>query len=166
VSRTQLMGIAAVGVAIAAYAYNNSASHVGLQCEIADTTQYYGKTVTSPSSDTKQHTWVLKLSGSTWRLISQDGQPMQEMIDQEAKREGKQPVDFRLPLRTTSGTYVRMEPEDKHDGDYNSKNTGVFIDRVNGTMTGESWLGEKSGNFGTHLTTTGKCSPIDIKANL
>jgi hypothetical protein len=31
--------------------------------------------------------------------------------------------------------------------------------------TNESWVTEKNG-FGNHLRTTGKCSAIDIKANL
>jgi hypothetical protein len=101
-----------------------------------------------------------------WRLISQDGQPMKEMLDQLMKAEGKKAPAFQLPLRVTDEVYVLMEPEEKHDGDYDSKNTGLFIDRISGAMTGESWLGEKSGDFGTHLTTTGHCSPIDIKANL
>jgi hypothetical protein len=162
-----LIGVAALAIGGAAYRYYGQ-KPVGLQCQYTDETSYYGKNVTGSSGRTDRHTWMLELNGGTWRLISLDGQPMKEMMAQLAKADGKniQAPAFQLPLRVTDEAYVLMEPEEKHDGDYNSKNIGLLIDRVGGTMTGESWRADKSGDFGTHLTTTGKCSPIDIKANL
>jgi hypothetical protein len=167
VKKAILIGVAALAIGGATYLYYGQ-KPVGLQCQMTDETSYYGKNGAGSSPDAKQHTWVLELNGSTWRLISQDGQPMKEMLAQLAKANGKnaQAPAFQLPLRTTDEAYVLMEPEEKHDGNYDSKDNGFFIDRISGTMTGESWLGEKSGDFGTHLKTTGKCSPTDIKANL
>jgi hypothetical protein len=166
VKKAVLIGVAALAISGAAYRYYGQ-KPVGLQCQDTEETSYYGKNATGSSGRTDRHTWVLELNGSTWRLISQDGQPMKEIMAQLAKAEGKkQAPAFQLPLRVTDETYVLMEPEEKHDGEYNSKNNGHFIDRVSGTMTGESWLADKNGDLGSHLTTTGKCSPIDIKANL
>ena len=70
------------------------------------------------------------------------------------------------PLRVTDETYVLMEPEENHEGNYNSKDSGLYIDRISGAMTGENWMREKSGDSHTHLTSTGQCSPIDINAKL
>ena len=169
--------IGAIALTIGAMAWHNNimsladiigSKPVGLQCQMNDETSYYGKNTFGSSPTTRQHTWVIELNGSKWHIVTMDGQPMKEMVAQLAKENGRQLENgmMNVPLRVTAEAYVLMEPEEKHDGDYNSKNTGLYIDRLSGAMNGESWLGEKSGDFGTHLTTTGKCSPIDIKANL
>jgi hypothetical protein len=112
---------------------------------------------------------VIELNGgSTWRVVTADGKSWKETFESDAKAHGKKlengMLDF--PLRVTAETYVLKEPEERHEGNYDTKEAGFYIDRLSGAMNDESWRAEKSGNFGTHLTTTGKCSPIDIKANL
>jgi hypothetical protein len=165
VKKAILIGVVTLVIGGAAYRYY-SQKPVGLQCQMIDVTEYYGKSTTSGRP--AQHTWVLELNGSTWRWISQDGQPMKEMLDRWAKADGKNvPAPaFQIPLRVTDEAYVLMEPKENHDGEYDRKDDGLFIDRVNGMITGESWMRQKNGDWGQHVTTNGKCSPIDIKANL
>ena len=168
-----LILIGAVALAIGATAWHNNnmsisdiigSKSVGLQCQMTDETSYY----TGGGPTIAQHTWVIELNGSTWRIVTADGYPWKERLDQLAKANGKKLESGMLnsPLRVTAEAYVLMEPEEKHDGDHDFLDRGLYIDRVSGAMTGESYRSEKSGGFGTHLTTTGKCSPIDIKANL
>ena len=169
--------IGAVALAIGATAWHNNnmsisdiigSKSVGLQCQYAEVTEYYTKDALPTSPTTKQHTMVIELNGSTWRIVTADGYPWKERLDQLAKANGKKLESGMLnaPLRLTAEAYVLMKPEEKHDGDHDFLDRGLYIDRVSGAMTGESYRSEKSGGFGTHLTTTGKCSPIDIKANL
>jgi hypothetical protein len=169
--------VGAVALAIGGTAWHNNnmsisdivgSKPVGLQCQMNDETSYYGKNTFGSSPTTRQHTWVIELNGSTWRIVTVDGQPWKEMLEHEAKASGKKLESGMLnaPLRVTAETYVLREPEEKHEGNYDSKDTGFYVDRLSGAMNDESWLGEKSGDFGTHLTTIGKCSPIDIKPNL
>jgi hypothetical protein len=93
---------------------------------------------------------------------------LKELIEQTAKANGKklEGVALNTPPRVTDEIYVLMEPHENHEGIYNSKDSGWYIDRISGAMTGENWRSEKNGDSHIHMTTTGKCSPIDIKANL
>ena len=76
-------------------------------------------------------------------------------------------VTLDTPLRVTDETYVLMEPHENHEGTYNSKDNGWYVDRISGTMTGESWTSEKGAHhLDSHLTSNGHCSPIDINVKL
>ena len=170
--------IGAVAVAIGATAWHNNnisisdiigSKSVGLQCQYADVTEYYTKDALPTSPTTKQHVMVIELSGGTWRIVTIDGQSWKEMVKQGEKegwaKSGALNM-LNMPLRVTDETYVLREPGEDHAGVYDTKNSGWDIDRISGAMTGETWMSEKKGDSHTHLTTTGKCSPIDIKANL
>ena len=174
----QAILIGAVALAIGATAWHNNgmsisdvigSKPVGLQCQFADVTEYYSTSGGSTTSTTAQHTMVIELSGRTWRMVTVDGKSWKELVEQDAKANGKKMdgVTLDTPLRVTDETYVLMEPHENHEGTYNSKDNGWYVDRISGTVTGESWTGEKgAGRWDSHLTSNGHCSPIDINAKL
>ena len=167
--------IGAVALAIGATAWHNNnmsiadiigSKSVGLQCQYSDVTEYYVKDALPTSPTTKQHMMVIELSSRTWRIVTIDGQSWKELIEQTANANGKKMDGVTLPLRVTDETYVLGEPHENHEGIYNSKDSGWYIDRISGAMTGENWMSEKNGDSHTHLTSNGHCSPIDINAKL
>ena len=112
---------------------------------------------------------VIELSGRTWRMVTVNGKSWKELLEQTAKANGKKMdgVTLDAPLRVTDETYVLMEPHENHEGTYNSKDNGWYVDRISGTMTGESWTGEEGAHrWDSHLTSKGHCSPIDINVKL
>jgi hypothetical protein len=169
--------IGAVALVIGATAWHNNnmsisdiigSKPVGLQCQIGGDQTSFFKGGTPYKPNKPPETWVIELNGSTWRMVTVDGQSWKEMVSQLAKSEGKQMDDRALnfPLRVTAEAYVLFEPEEKDDGKYKTLNRGLYIDRISGAVTGETSWGEKNGDFSQTTKTTGKCSPIDIKANL
>ena len=169
--------IGAVALAIGATAWHNNnmsisdiigSKSVGLQCQMTDETTHYSKVFGeyTTSRETDQYTYVLELSGSAWRVVSRDGRSIKETMAAEAK--GKTiPADaFLSPLRVTDETYVLIEPGKEDDGKYKIIKNGLFIDRVTGMVTGSLSRGSKEFGDNYDVTTTGKCSPIDINAKL
>jgi hypothetical protein len=169
--------IGPVALAIGATALHNNGMNisdiigskaVGLQCQYADVTEYYSTSGGSTTSTTEQHTTVIELSGRTWRTVTFDGKSWKELLEHDAKANGKKMdgVTLDTPLRVTDETYVLMEPHEDPDA-YAFKNNGWYVDRISGTMTGESWTREKGAHhWDGHLTSNGHCSPIDINAKL
>jgi hypothetical protein len=168
--------VGAVALAIGATAWHNNGMSISdiigskpltLQCQYAEVTTSYGKSY-GGSPMTKQRTMVVEINGGTWRLVSTEGQSWKEFVKQMAEKDGKKfdETKLNIPLRVTDETYVLVEPSEDHDGIYDTKNNGLYIDRISGTMTGNDSVAEKIGDYRAYTTTTGKCSPIDINTKL
>ena len=167
VSKTHI-AIAAIA-AVGGVAYLNSAKSVGLSCETTDTTTTYFNKNSSPYKEGPSHgTMVVQLSGSTWRFVSLDGHPLQQMAEEAAKSNGKpfRASDLDMPLRTTAEAYTLFDlNQEKIEGDYKTHNRAV-IDRLTGAIDMWTQTINQKEQYSTTSTSVGKCSPIAIQANL
>jgi hypothetical protein len=166
------LAIAALA-AIGGITYLNSAKSVGLSCETTNKLVAYSSSKdSSPLKEEAHVTTILQLSGSTWRYISWDGHPFQQMAEESSKSQGKpfHASDLDQPLKTTAEAYTLFDinqekVEPGADGEYKTHRSGV-IDRLTGAINmSESTLQQSTG-FSWNTTYVGKCTPITIQANL
>ena len=149
----------------------HSAGPVTLQCDVADTTKYYGN-YRRPDNEpeTKHSVWIISLVGNAWNLISIDGHVL--LDDPSLDADGRARIAKGLPLRTTETSYfLQDKSRTQINAEVSSYQNELVIERVTGTLSGSSGsiyskkpgaAYDSSGSIATE--TTGHCAPVSITA--
>jgi hypothetical protein len=122
-----------------------------LQCEIS-ITEKHGGTGYNSGTETNNGTWLIKLEGNKWRILSADGSPLSDDINKPS------------PLRTTDTTYYLTEDQ-KYSNDTDDFDVkAMTINRVTGELAARMYTSSKDHKWSMSEITTGHCRPSDLAA--
>ena len=163
-----------IGAGALAITHGNIAHGAGPlipQCDVADTTKYYGN-YRRPDNEpeTKHSVWIISLVGNAWNLISIDGHVL--LDDPSLDADGRARIAKGVPLRTTEASYFLQDKSRMQiNEELSSYQNELVIERATGTLSGSSGsiYSKKPGatydsSGGIATETTGHCAPVSITA--
>ena len=154
----------AIGAGAAHYWPSTLGGPNGLKCELTETT-IHGGNGTEPRPEIKNSTWLIRLAGDQWELVSIDGMSMAELARQDKKdgKDDKKALPL-MPLRVSAQTYVLMEGKIQDASGFSS--SPMMVDRTTGQISCQSAYWPKDSGWHTQTTDSGHCEPFRVHANL